>query len=150
MITDREGNPVMEERICDDPNVGLLPLGSTPILGAHKGFALAFFPELLATCLSGALPYLLDPNHLNNHCFCAVNIASFTEIEQFKSHLDNFLQHILETRALTDDEEVLYPGYPEYLAECERMRDGIPLHPTVLQWFDKFAQQKSVPALEIC
>ncbi len=150
MIADQDGNPVMEEQICVDPHVALLPLGSTPALGAHKGFGLAFFPELLATCLSGAIPFLLDPDHLNNHCFWAVNIASFTDVATFTTHLDTYLQRVLEASPLSHTTRVLYPGYPEYLAERERTRDGIPLHQEVLQWFDDFAKNTSVPPLKIC
>jgi LDH2 family malate/lactate/ureidoglycolate dehydrogenase len=150
MIADEQGNPAMKAQIRSDPHVSLLPLGSTPALGSHKGFGLAFFPELLATFLSGSLPFLLDPEHLNSHCFCAINIACFTEVSTFKTHLETYLQRILDAATLPHMEHVLYPGYPEYLAERDRECHGIPLHEEVLQWFEAFSNNAPVPVLEIC
>jgi LDH2 family malate/lactate/ureidoglycolate dehydrogenase len=150
MIADTQGRPLMEPQVCADAHVSLLPLGSTPELGSHKGFGLAFFPELLATLLSGAVPFLLDPDHLNNHCFCAVNIACFTEVSTFTRHLEAYLQHILDASTLPQSSQVVYPGYPEYLAEQEREQYGIPLHEEVIQWFGAFRETASIPALEIC
>lgn len=62
MIADDEGMPVMEPKLLEKRKVHLLPIGSTKELGSHKGFGLAFIPEILSTFLSGALPFLLDPD----------------------------------------------------------------------------------------
>ena len=150
MIADDKGIPVMESRLLEKEKVQLLPIGSTKELGAHKGFGLAFIPEILSTFLSGALPFLLDPDHLNNHCFCVYNINCFTEVETFKTNLDIYLQRILDAETTHESKQVFYPGYPEYLAEQERSQNGIPLHREVIQWFEQFARQKPIPALDIC
>lgn len=149
MIADIHGIPVMEATMLDTKSMKLLPLGSTKALGSHKGFGLAFIPEILSTFLSGALPFLFYPDHLYHHCFCAYNIECFTECDTFKINLDTYLQRILDAQPIDDTEQVVYPGYPEYLAEQERMYQGIPLHREVIQWIEQFAHQQSLPELEL-
>lgn len=150
MVADAQGLPILEPRILKQQNVHLLPIGSTKELGAHKGFGLAFIPEILSTFLSGSLPFFLNPDNLYHHCFCAYDIACFTEVTMFKSNLDRYLQRILDSTPIHASEPVFYPGYPEYLAEQERRQKGIPLHHEVIHWFEQFTQQEQIPELEFC
>jgi LDH2 family malate/lactate/ureidoglycolate dehydrogenase len=147
-VTDKEGNPIMTE--TPPPNRGdyfLLPLGATRELGSHKGYGLALMVEVLCTMLSGTLPFGLEKSTGYKHYFAAYNIAAFTEVQEFKAHMDQTLEWLLETRPAPGQERVLYPGLLEHEETRERREHGIPLHKEVIQWFGQMTSELGLPAL---
>jgi LDH2 family malate/lactate/ureidoglycolate dehydrogenase len=149
LIPDDNGVPIMHESIVEGDDFSLLPLGSIKATGSYKGFGLALIPEILSTFLSGAVPFLFDPNSLYKHFFCAYNISSFTDVPAFKENLDNYLQRIMDSKKTEGSDSVHYPGYPEFLAEKDRTLNGIPLHIEVIEWFKQYSSNKGLPKLEI-
>jgi L-2-hydroxycarboxylate dehydrogenase (NAD+) len=125
----------------------LLPLGATRELGSHKGYGLALMVEILATMLSGTLPFGLERSTGYKHFFAAYNIAAFTDVEVFKAHMDELLTWLRETKPVPGQERVLYPGLLEYEEEVERRAHGIPLHRKVRQWFEEITRELGLPAL---
>jgi LDH2 family malate/lactate/ureidoglycolate dehydrogenase len=148
-VTDKEGTPIMTETPpgAVRGEYFLLPLGGTRELGSHKGYGLALVVEILATMLSGTLPFGLDRSTGYKHFFAAYNITAFTDVAVFKAHMDETLTWLRETRPAPGQERVLYPGLLEYEEEVERRAHGIPLHTEVIQWFGQVSRELGVPAL---
>jgi LDH2 family malate/lactate/ureidoglycolate dehydrogenase len=147
-IADREGNPIVEETpTLPRGQYFQLPLGGTREQGSHKGYGLALMVEIMATMLSGTLPVGLDRSTGYKHFFAAYNIAAFTDVAEFKEHMDQMLEWLRETKPAPGQERVLYPGLLEYEDEKERREHGIPLHKEVIQWFGKITSELGVPPL---
>ena len=148
-IADREGNPIVEETpVLPRGQYFQLPLGGTREQGSHKGYGLALMVEVLATMLSGTLPVGLDRSTGYKHFFAAYNIAAFTDVDEFKEHMDQMLEWLRETKPAPGQERVLYPGLLEYEDERERREHGIPLHKEVIQWFGKITSELGVAPLK--
>jgi L-2-hydroxycarboxylate dehydrogenase (NAD+) len=147
-ITDKEGNPIMEETpVLPRGQYFQLPLGGTREQGSHKGYGLALMVEILCTVLSGAIPNMLESTGAK-HYFAAYNIAAFTDVDAFKEMMDRMLEHLRNTRPAAGQERVLYPGLSEYEEEQERRVHGIPLHKEVIEWFAGITRELSLPPLQ--
>jgi len=147
-ITDKEGNPIMEETpVLPRGQYFQLPLGGTREQGSHKGYGLALMVEVLCTVLSGAIPNMLESTGAK-HYFAAYNIAAFTDVDAFKEMMDRMLEHLRNTRPAAGQERVLYPGLSEYEEEQKRRVHGIPLHKEVIEWFAGITRELSLPPLQ--
>jgi LDH2 family malate/lactate/ureidoglycolate dehydrogenase len=143
------GTPIMEESpVPEDGDFHQLPLGSTRELGAHKGFGLAIMVEVLATMLSGSVPRMLDPDVGSRHFLAAFDIASFTDVDGFKQTMDDMLGTLLDTKPMPGAERVIYPGVSEAETLADRMANGVPFHPEVIDWFDQIAAEMNIAKLE--
>lgn len=147
-IATTDGAPIMEE-VSPLPRGEYfqLPLGGTREHGSHKGYGFAMMSEILATMLSGMLPFMVDPTVGNHHYFAAYNIASFTDVDSFKDNMDTMLKTLRETKPAPGHDRVLYPGLSEFEEEQDRRANGIPLHKEVIQWFADITNEMSLPAL---
>ncbi len=135
-VTDKDGNPIMEEKpVFDRYEYHQAPLGGTREQGSHKGYGLALMAEVLSTVLSGALPTMLEAGSGSKNHFAAYNIAAFTEVERFKDTMDEMLRTLRTAKPLAGQERVLYPGLSEHEEMQTRRASGIPLHKEVIQWF---------------
>lgn len=132
-ITDESGTPIMEESDIPDKYM-LLPLGSTREGGSQKGYALSVISEVMTTVLTatGAGPRRRGGSV---HHFVAWNISGFSDPEDFKSDLDQYLTDLLECPTVDGKGKVLYSGYPEAQTTIDRTENGIPYHPEVIEWF---------------
>src|SRR5947207_1042316 len=135
-VTDRDGNPIMEEKpVFDRDEYHQAPLGGTREQGSHKGYGFALMAEVLSTLLSGALPTMLAAGSGSKNHFAAYNIEAFTDVEQFKDTMDEMLKTLRTATPLPGQERVLYPGLSEHEEIAIRRANGIPLHKEVIQWF---------------
>src|SRR5712692_9090280 len=135
-VTDKEGTPIMEEKpVFDRDEIYQAPLGGTREQGSHKGYGFALMAEVLSTLLAGALPAMLVPGSGSKNHFAAYNIEAFTDLEQFKSTMDDMLKTLRTAQPAPGQERVLYPGLSEAEEVQARRANGIPLHKEVLQWF---------------
>lgn len=118
----------------------LLPLGSDPDHGSHKGFGLGATVDILSAVLSGANygpwvpPFVAfleppsDPVGLGiGHFLGAMRVDGFRPLNEFKAHLDNWIERFKSTKTINPDQHVIIPGEPETAAEKERSQNGIPL-----------------------
>ncbi len=158
-VAELDGTPIMEESAVREPGQYYqLPLGSTREQSSHKGYGFGMMSEILATMLSGALPSMVaargaeagpgEPG-VSCHYFAAYNIASFTDVDTFKDHMDQMLQTLRETKPAPGHERVIYPGLSEYEEEQDRRANGIPLHKEVIQWFEDITGEMSLPRLRL-
>ncbi len=136
----------------------LLPLGSDPEHGSHKGYALAATVDILSAVLSGANygpwvpPFVafLEPaaNPVGKgigHFFGAMRIDAFRPGFEFKAHMDNWIKTFKEARTIPGrGTRVLIPGEPEALCTAKRLVEGIPILPSVEEGLRRLAQELDV------
>lgn len=112
-----------------------LPLGSTRELGSHKGYSLGVMVDILCGPLSAAPGFDRADPRRRAHYVQAWDIAGFCDPAAFKRDMDGMLRTLRETKPMPGEPRVLYAGLPESETEAERTKDGIPLHPEVIDWF---------------
>ena len=143
-LGDEQGVPIMEP--IDAPeSYRLLPLGSTRESGSHKGYGLSCIVDILTGILSG-YGYGMVPGRPNfNHMVAAYSIEAFTEVDQFKTLMDEFLRALKNTPPTPGHGRVLVAGQLEWEAEHERREKGIPLHKEVVRWFQDICNEMGIP-----
>jgi LDH2 family malate/lactate/ureidoglycolate dehydrogenase len=147
-VTDKEGNPIMEEKpIFDRDDFFQAPLGGTREQGSHKGYGFALMAEVLSTVLAGALPTMLVPGSGSKNHFAAYNIEAFTDVDRFKDTMDQMLRTLRTATPAPGQERVLYPGLSEAEETEERRAHGIPLHKEVIEWFAGCTREMGLPPL---
>lgn len=118
----------------------LLPLGSDRDHGSHKGFGLSATVDILSAVLSGANygpwvpPFVafLDPlpdlpGEGIGHFLGAMRVDGFRPVEDFKKHMDNWIERFKSANPINQEQPLVIPGEPELQAERERRINGIPL-----------------------
>lgn len=118
----------------------LLPLGGDREHGSHKGYALGAIVDIFSAVLSGAnygpwvppFPAFMPmpeqmPGKGIGHFFGAMRIDAFRPAEEFRHHMDNWIQRFRSASPVDGQEQVLIPGDPEREMESERLERGIPL-----------------------
>ena len=135
----------------------LLPLGSDREHGSHKGYALGSIVDIFSAVLSGAsygpwVPpfpaYVTMPENMPGkglgHFFGAMRIDAFRPADEFKQHMDNWIQRFRSATPVEGFEKVLIPGDPEREMEAIRMKDGIPLVDSVVEDLKEVGKKFSI------
>jgi LDH2 family malate/lactate/ureidoglycolate dehydrogenase len=138
----------------------LLPLGSDKEHGSHKGYGLSATVDILSAVLSGANygpwvpPFVafLEPsaNPVGEglgHFFGAMRVDGFRPAEDFKNHLDNWIERFKSAKTVDPDKQVIIPGDPEYAFEQERRVSGIPLIDAVVTDLNQLADHLKIVRL---
>ena len=147
-VTDKDGNPVMEEKpVFNRDEYHQAPLNGTREQSSHKGYGFALMAEVLSTVLAGALPTMLAPASGSKNHFAAYNIEAFTDVEQFKDTMDEMLKTLRTAKPVPGQDRVLYPGLSESEEIQTRRANGIPLHKEVLQWFAECTSELGIAPL---
>jgi len=138
-IQDKEG------KASTDPHElkaggALLPLGGDREHGSHKGYALGAIVDIFSAVLSGAnygpwVPpfpaYVPMPTNMPGkglgHFFGAMRIDAFRPANEFKQHMDQWIERFRAAKTSNGFERVIIPGDPEREMEEVRMEKGIPL-----------------------
>ena len=136
---DKEGNPSFDANILRKQGA-LLPLGSDREHGSHKGYAMGSIVDIFSAVLSGAsygpwappFPAYIpmpenQPGQGLGHFFGAMRIDAFRPAEEFKSHMDNWIERFRNAKPSDGNEKVLIPGDPEREMEAIRIKEGISL-----------------------
>ncbi|MCC9165897.1 Ldh family oxidoreductase [Pontibacter harenae] len=118
----------------------LLPLGSDRNHGSHKGYALSSVVDIFSAVLSGAnygpwvppfVSFLSPPadpvGKGIGHFFGAMRIDAFRPADEFKAHMDNWIETFRKAKVKKGEKAVLIPGDPERLMTQQRLKKGIPL-----------------------
>jgi LDH2 family malate/lactate/ureidoglycolate dehydrogenase len=171
-IAQRTGKPVPEGWIQDangqasvDPHElkkggSLLPLGSDRDHGSHKGFGLSATVDILSAVLSGANygpwapPFVAfmepsaNPVGLGlGHFLGAMRVDGFRPVDDFKNHLDNWIERFSNAKPIHEDQKVIIPGEPELIAEKDRRINGIPLIDEVCKDLNSLADKLGIDRL---
>jgi LDH2 family malate/lactate/ureidoglycolate dehydrogenase len=135
----------------------LLPLGSTRLMGGHKGYALAMMVDVLSAVLSGANwgpfapAFAIEqepPGSVGagiGHFFGALRIDGFIEVDEFGRQVDHLVRTFRSTPAAPGTAGPLVPGDPEREAERVRRVEGIPLIAPVAADLEALAAETGVP-----
>lgn len=138
----------------------LLPLGSDREHGSHKGFGLSATVDILTSILSGAnygpwvppfvsfldpLPNL--PGEGIGHFHGAMRIDGFRPAEDFKHHLDNWIERFKAATPIHPEQPLVIPGEPEIEAEKIRRVEGIPLSEPVVRDLEELADMLQIEKL---
>ena len=171
-IAQRLGKQVPEGWIQDaggnytsDPHAlkkggSLLPLGSDREHGSHKGFGLSATVDILSAVLSGAnygpwvppfVAFLEPPNDPVGlgigHFVGAMRVDGFRPMDEFKTHMDNWIARFKSASTVDPGQKVVIPGEPELEAETGRRKNGIPLIDAVVDDLNELAERLKVPKL---
>ncbi len=138
---DKDGNPTTDPK----KYATLLPVGGP------KGSGLALMFECLSSVMAGnpkLEPSLLGkvpkqeaegksgvkwerpglvPLHNQNSVVAAIDISTFTDLENYKEHIDNLIDGIKALPKAEGFDEIFVPGEPEERTCLERSQKGIPL-----------------------
>jgi LDH2 family malate/lactate/ureidoglycolate dehydrogenase len=144
-VQDSVGQPVTDAHALKNGGA-LLPLGSDPERGSHKGYALGAIVDIFSAVLSGAnygpwvppFPAYVpmpegQPGEGIGHFFGAMRIDAFRPAADFKQHMDNWIGRFRQAKTHAPHQRVLIPGDPERETEAQRRLSGIPLHATVVE-----------------
>jgi LDH2 family malate/lactate/ureidoglycolate dehydrogenase len=131
--------------------------GSLLPLGGHKGYGLASLVDILCGVLSGAnygpwvSPFVAFLNPLENlpgngigHFLGAMRIDAFRPADDFKNHIDNWIDAFKNAEKIDTNQHVIIPGEPEFLLEKERLASGIPLNEKVINDLQELANKLSL------
>lgn len=138
-IQNKEGKPSTDPHELKAGGA-LLPLGGDKEHGSHKGYALGAIVDIFSAVLSGAnygpwvppfpayvpMPTNMPGNGIG-HFFGAMRIDAFRPAEEFKQHMDQWIERFRAAKTAEGFERVIIPGDPEREMEAIRMKEGIPV-----------------------
>jgi L-2-hydroxycarboxylate dehydrogenase (NAD+) len=152
-IQNKEGKPSTNPHELKGGGA-LLPLGGDREHGSHKGYALGAIVDILSAVLSGAnygpwvppFPAYVpmpdeQPGKGIGHFFGAMRIDAFRPAADFKMHMDKWIQRFRSAKTTEGNARVIIPGDPEREMQADRIKNGIPLMPVVLDDL-KFLSEK--------
>jgi LDH2 family malate/lactate/ureidoglycolate dehydrogenase len=144
-IQKKDGTPSSNPNELKDGGA-LIPLGSDREHGSHKGFCLGAWVDIFSAVLSGAnygpwvppfVSFLAPPadpvGEGIGHFFGAMRIDAFRPADEFKLHMDNWINRFRSAKTIESEDKLIIPGDPEREFEIERMQNGIPLNEKVVQ-----------------
>jgi LDH2 family malate/lactate/ureidoglycolate dehydrogenase len=74
-----------------------------------------------------------DPVGLGiGHFVGAMRVDGFRPVDEFKTHLDNWITRFKSATRVDPNQPVIIPGEPEYEAEIDRRKNGIPVVDSVV------------------
>ena len=124
-ILDKDGKPTTNAE--DFYNGGmLLPFG------AHKGYALAMFVEMLGGAFSPG-DEVNGEGRRGGAVIWAVDAYAFRTKDSYEKNADFVLQRVKNMRPAQGFDEVLIPGEPETRSTAARQQEGIPVADTTWQ-----------------
>ncbi len=107
-----------------------------PVMGGHKGYALAVVLEVVCGVLMGAgfglahayerLTSVATPPDLG-HLFAAVDVQRLMPLPLFKAGVSALIQQIKASERVSGSERILLPGELEFERRNARLRSGIPV-----------------------
>jgi LDH2 family malate/lactate/ureidoglycolate dehydrogenase len=158
-VQDKDGHPSNDPHILKEGGA-LLPLGGDKEHGSHKGYALGAIVDIFSALLSGAnyAPWVppfpayvpmpsQQPGKGIGHFFGAMRIDAFRPAAEFKKNMDHWISGFRNAKPVTGHEKVLIPGDPEREFEMIRMKEGIPLLPSVIDDLEKLGEKLGIRLL---
>lgn len=108
--------------------------------GGYKGYGYATVVEILSAALhSGQFLKALSGTNAGKkvpyrlgHFFIAINIAAFTEIDEFKKITGDILRSLRQSKTDPNHEKIYTAGEKEYIANQFRKTNGVPIPKALL------------------
>lgn len=150
-IQKKDGAPTTDAHALKEGGA-LLPLGSDREHGSHKGYCLGAWVDIFSAVLSGAnygpwvppfVSFLSPPDDPVGsgigHFFGAMRVDAFRPADEFKAHMDNWINRFRSAKPVAGESRVLIPGDPEREMAEERLKTGIPLNEKVVEDLNNLA-----------
>jgi LDH2 family malate/lactate/ureidoglycolate dehydrogenase len=144
-IQDKDGNTTPDAHALKQGGA-LLPLGGDREHSSHKGYCLGAIVDIFSAVFSGAnygpwvppfvsfLPLPENPvGEGIGHFFGAFRIDAFRPADEFKLHMDNWINAFRNAKTVAGEDKVIIPGDPEREIQTERLKNGIPLLKPVVE-----------------
>lgn len=144
-IQKKDGTPTTDAHALRGGGA-LVPLGSDREHGSHKGYCLGAWVDIFSAVLSGAnygpwvppfVSFLAPPadpvGSGIGHFFGAMRVDAFRPAEEFKNHMDNWINRFRSAKPVEGESRVLIPGDPEREMAAERVHTGIPVNEKVVE-----------------
>ena len=74
------------------------------------------------------------------HFVGAMRVDGFRPVDEFKSHMDNWIERFKSAKPIDANQPLVIPGEPELEAEAERKIHGIPLVNSVVKDLNEMAK----------
>lgn len=132
----------------------LTPLGGTREQGSHKGYGLATMVSVLCNLLAGGWDDLYgdDPTAFegykvdgDSHFFGALRVDLFRPLDEFKRGMDAMIRALHDAPKEPGHDRIYVAGEIEHDTQQQRLRDGIPLTPVVLDELRELSARYDVP-----
>lgn len=156
-IQDAEGTQITDAEGVKKGGA-LLPLGGDREHSSNKGYGLSAMVDILTGVLSGANygpwvpPFVsyaepsTDPvGDGIGHFFGAMRVDAFRPANEFKKHMDQWIERFRSAKPIKGIERVLIPGDPERENEAIRKESGIPIVEQVVDDLQALSTRFSVP-----
>jgi LDH2 family malate/lactate/ureidoglycolate dehydrogenase len=127
----------------------LAPLGGIgEETAGYKGYGYATVVEILSAALQGG-SYMKMLMGLENgkkvpyplgHFFIAIDIAHFTELDDFKKTTGNILRELRASKKMPGHDRIYTAGEKEYLVWLDRKDKGVPLNPALQKEIKQIAE----------
>ena len=147
MVSAKDGKPITDPARSGD---GLL----LPI-GGHKGSGLALVLGLLAGVLNRAafgrevVDFNADDESACNtgHFIIALDVSRFLPVAAFKSEVDRHIRDLKSSPVLPGFDSIRLPGEQRQARRADRLANGVPVFPEVVEQLDKLAAELSIKPL---
>jgi len=81
-----------------------------------------------------------DPVGLGiGHFLGAMRVDGFRPVDEFKMHMDNWIERFKSAKTIDPGQKVIIPGEPETAAEADRKLNGIPIVEAVVNDLNELA-----------
>jgi LDH2 family malate/lactate/ureidoglycolate dehydrogenase len=124
-------------------------------LGGYKGSGLAMLVEILTAVLGGGamstqlggIRIFGQPARVSQS-FIAVDVTRFLPADEFHARMEDLVGMMKSSAPAKGFDEVLVAGDPEWRAERERRREGIPVSPGIWKDLSMIAERHGIPVPE--
>lgn len=127
--------------------------GTVLPFGGPKGSAIALLIDVFCGILAGASfgPHIKDmyanftePTN-TGHIFGAFDISKFIDKDIFKQNMDQMIREIKRSTPAKGVQEIFLPGEIELRKKQQRLKEGIPLSPAVIQELKEEGALANIP-----
>lgn len=146
-MIDRTGAPLTDPGRASDGF--LLPIGGP------KGYGLSLIFGILAGTLNGAafgrdvVDFNADATSITNtgHLIVALDISAFTDVDQFKTGIDQVWKEMKSSKRLPGVDEIRLPGERLHRCMTDRRNNGVPIPAQLQNQLDDLASELGVERL---
>ena len=150
LMAAKEGLPSTDPLEAREKGGFLTSLGGSPENSSYKGYGLAVMVNILGSCLSGA-SLITDPKKPPGgdvgHCFVAIDPGLFRDREEFAADVTRFCNDLRATKPVDPRQPVMVAGDPQWNKAKQRLQEGIPVGPGLLNQVRQIAQACAAPWL---
>lgn len=143
-------------QVTKDPSAvlaggALMPLGGIDLMRGYKGYGLSLLVDIFSGVLSGSatgssvgMPNLNVPADVG-HYFAAIRIDAFRPIDEFKAHMDRYIEELKNAPKAVGQERIFIHGEKEFELAERYERDGVPLLEEVVKQLVQTGKDIGIP-----